>query len=338
VGGAGGRRSALPLAMVAAFLVVAELAVRVVAPSLPEPLRWGAPEDQVKYEQINRLQAEGVRGGVVFTGTSLVDVGVDPARFAALDGLHVPAYNAALAGGDLASVSWWTTHVVIPKLHPRVLVVGLSSRELNPNDPSAAQLAQQFFAGAEVRHIDGHETVLQRLERYGDDVSYLFRYRTDFRTPSNLWGTPEDQVSVYRRSTSPSGWNTTFALGPYAGGPAADRFLATTVLYHDQLGAGELAQLRDLLVTAGRQGIQVVLADMPVTQEYIDLHPHQDADYARYRAAVQGVAATTGVQFVPGGTWATTLFHDPIHLNAAGARQYTALLARTLKPSLPPGV
>ena len=48
-------------------------------------------------------------------------------------------YNASVAGETLPTIADWTTKVVVPRLHPKVVVVGFSSNELNPSVLAPAQ-------------------------------------------------------------------------------------------------------------------------------------------------------------------------------------------------------
>jgi hypothetical protein len=329
------RRGPRPIVVALAVVLVAEVALRLIGPHLPPNQVWAAAEDQVKVDQMKALAKAGVRGGVVIVGTSLTDVGVDPVQLTKLAGLRVPAYDASLAGGDLAVVAWWTTHVVIPTLHPRVVVLGISSREFNPNDRQAVLLGQQFFAAPAVHHLDGNESVFETLERKVDDWSYLFRYRKVVRVPTNLTGGHND-IALDRKFQTPQGMQLAFVSSVYTQGPVMDQFFTSTVTTRYQVGQPQLDALQSLLAALRHDGITVALVDMPVTDHYIALHPHGQADYDAYRQAVGGVVGDSGVWTFPGQVWDPKLFADPIHLNGTGAEQFTNQLAVDLKPLLPP--
>src|SRR3981081_4087421 len=104
------RRGPRPIVVALAVVLVAEVTLRLIGPHLPPNQVWAAAEDQVKVDQMKALAKAGVSGGVVIVGTSLTDVGVDPVQLTKLAGLRVPAYDASLAGGDLAVGAWVEPH------------------------------------------------------------------------------------------------------------------------------------------------------------------------------------------------------------------------------------
>jgi hypothetical protein len=318
------------------MLLTAEVAVRVVASRLPVPQTWSSPEAQVKYGQLRALARGHQTGGVVFLSTSVLDVGVDPAAFAADTGTRLPVFNASVSGANLEELRWWTTRLVLPLLRPRLVVVGLSSREFNGNDPQAAQLAGQFFAAPAVRHLNGDETLLQRLERYGDQTSDLFRYRKSLRTTRTiLHRTTTDLVDLQRRYfTSPQGQELALAGQSYRTSSSLDKLFQSTIVANYHVASSKAAVLAGLLADIQASKAQAVLVDAPVTQAYIDLHPHGSTDYAAYQQALAGVATSTHTPFVPGQVWTTPLFADPLHLNESGAKQLSHVLADRLRTDL----
>src|SRR5258708_27543764 len=72
------RRRAIAVAVL--VLLVAELATRIAAPWLRDPVVWANPEANAKWHQMIDL---GHHGGAhtLFVGSSLVGVGVHPAQF-----------------------------------------------------------------------------------------------------------------------------------------------------------------------------------------------------------------------------------------------------------------
>jgi hypothetical protein len=328
-------RFVVPLAAALVVVVLAELVVRAGASHLPEPQVWNAPEAQVKYDQMKLLNRAHQTGGVVLLGTSLMDVGVDPGLFATQLGRRVPVYDASLAGGTLESVRWWYTHVVVPLLHPKTVIFGFTSRELNPNDPDGLKLEAQFFASPAVHHLAGTESVMEGLEWAGDDVSYLFRYRKLLRRPSETLH-HRTTLDIQRPVISAGGQATSFVASTYNRSPLIPAFFRKTVTYRFAVGlsrvAAVLATLHDIRVS----GASVLLVDMPITSDYIALHPNGWADWATYERAVTSIVSQTGVAEMPAQLWTPAYFADPIHLNGAGAKRLTALLAARIRGTLPP--
>jgi hypothetical protein len=314
-------------------LLLAELTMRVVGPHLQPNQTWADTEDEVKVAQMRSLAQAGNRGGFVFIGSSLADVGVDPEQFIKLAGLRTPAYNAALGGGDLAVLAWWTTKVVVPILHPRVVVLGVSSVEFNANDTYVAGLRALFFDAPAVHHISHDESLLQTLERKAEDWSYLFRYRKVVRDPAKV---RRNVPKLWEKKLqTPLGMYKGFLQRAYVSGPEMDREVSAADTHRYQVDPRLLTSLRSLAQTLHRDGIRLELVDMPITQHYIDLHPRGSADFQGYESAVRAVADQTGTPMMPREIWDTKVFADPVHLNAAGAALFTRQLGDELKPLVP---
>jgi hypothetical protein len=327
-------RILVPVAVALLVIVLAELLVRIGASRLAEPQVWNAPEAQVKYDQMKLLSRTHQTGGVVLLGTSLMDVGVDPALFAAQIGHRVPVYDASLAGGTLESVRWWYVHVVVPLLHPKFVIFGFTSRELNPNDSDAARLGAQFFQSPAVHNLAGTESVLERLEWTGDDVSYLFRYRRLLRRPGELFH-HRTALDIQRPVISPGGQATSFVTSGYNRSPLIPAFFRQTVTYRFEVGPSKVAAAVGTLQDIKASGAGTLLVDMPITSDYIALHPNGWGDWATYEKAMTAIASASGVAEVPAQLWTPAYFADPFHLNGTGALRLTGLLVRRVRGMLP---
>ena len=326
-------RIVVPLAVAVAVVLLAEFAVRAEASHLPEPQRWNAPEAQVKYDQMKLLSRAHQTGGVVLLGTSLMDVGVDPALFAAQIGHRLPVYDASLAGGTLESARWWYTHVVVPLLHPKIVIFGFTSRELNPNDPDAAKLGTQFFESPAVHQLAGTESLMELLDRTGDNVSYLFRYRKLLRKPSEALH-HRTALDIQRPVISPGGQATSFVTSGYNRSPLIPAFFRQTVTYRFTVGPSKVATVLGTLHDIKASDASTLLVDMPITREYIGLHPNGWADWAAYEQAMTSIVSQSGVAEMPAQLWTPPYFADPIHLNGAGARRLTGLLVTRIRGML----
>jgi len=69
---------------------------------------------------------------------------------------------------------------------------------------------------------------------------------------------------------------------------------------------------------------------VPVTDDYVGLHPRGADDMATYTAAIDALAAASGSEVLRPGRWPEDLFSDPLHLNRAGVERLTAELDRYL--------
>jgi hypothetical protein len=228
----------------------------------------------------------------------------------------------------------WTMEVVVPRLRPSVVVIGLSSRELNDRGLDAADAYDLVVGSRGFRNATGDGTIADRLEDRLAGWSYLVRYRTILREPSRWSG----------RKGSPPGARVNelgvlralriFDNATYATRPRFLRATAARSLNDFTIGGREIAALGRLVNRLTARGIRVVLLEMPITDDEIKLHPNGAADYARFEAALaRFVAAHPAVRYLdmrarfPG----TADFRDPHHLNGRGKGRFTQLLASIIK-------
>jgi hypothetical protein len=322
----------IPLAVALLVLLLAELTVRVEASRLAPPLTWLTPEGQVKVGQMRALRAAGKTGGVVFLSSSVLDVGLDPGAFASDSGTKLRVYNGSLSGANMDELRWWADRIVVPLLRPRLIVVGLSSREFNANDPQAQKLAAQFFDSPSVRRVDGRETLGQRVERYAGDISYLFRYRKSLRRPSQVLHQNATIQLQKRYFSSPLGQEMVLSQQSFR--HDLDAEFAATFANQFEVSPSKVAVFDGLLDDLRRTGATVVVVDAPVTQDYINVHPRKQADYNAYRQALRDSATHAGLRTVSFPVWNTTLFADPVHLNERGAQWLALRLSVVLRPEL----
>lgn len=311
--------------------VGAELVVRWRVGELPEPTLWSGPEMGVKEQRIGVLERH--RGAsVLFLGSSTVDAGVDPSRLG-IEEVNRPAYNAATGAGSLDMIDFWARHVAVPRLDPDVVVLGVVSRELNPNNPEFRSLERAFFTSKAVIRLAGRESLLEQIERKVESWSVLVRYRTVLREPSNLWNDGPDG-QTYGEIVADDGQYEGFLGGTYSPSTKVSRFLQRNAVHDFVVGAREIERLRDLVRFVKGSGARVMVVNMPVTADYVDLHPAGGLDYDDYLGSLEEAAATAGAPFVDVGVWPDELFADPVHLNAAGAARLTELLGLELRQLL----
>ena len=97
------------------------------------------------------------------------------------------------------------------------------------------------------------------------------------------------------------------------------------------VGAVNIAILQTMIDSLRHRGIQVVLLAMPITPVAVSFHPRGMEDYQTAMDSFAAIAARSGIAFEQPGIWPTSLFADPIHLNAAGTAQFTSYLAGILR-------
>ena len=323
-----GVRRTVAVAIVAILvLACAEVFVRIRSDQLPPHQIWSSPEMQYKATQIRALQESG-GASVVFLGSSSIDAAVDASAITDPQDPR-PAYNAGLGGGSAAMISTWAREVV-PRLKPRVVVLGLGGRELNPNNKTENDLDRNFFASPAVKHLRGKETTLDTAERHLESWSALFKYRTVMRQPQymeKLFGFGDAPgPNYYGQVVTPSGQHLRFHDVSYTFGPSVRRLYTTRALNHFRVGPRRVAQVRTLLSYLDARGIRVILVNMPVTQDFVDLHPRGRTDYDLVPPVLKGQADAVGATFFNPGVWEQAYFADPGHMNARGSVRFTTLL------------
>jgi hypothetical protein len=325
----GAERSRWRRALVAAVLALlaAELATRIAAPWLREPEVWSNPEANAKWHQMSELEHHG-GADTVFVGSSLVGVGVDPAQYGSTRASARPDYNAALLSSSIGEQTVWLQEFVVPFLHPKAVVIGVSWRELNANDPSLDQADAIFPTIPEVRHALGRESTIEKAERLARSASYLFRYREVLRDPVNMFEqgalTPESAMTA-------QGMTTTALDHQFSDADQAILTRAKDVVGRYALGEGRLSQLASLLQWLHGQGITPVVLNMPMTPVGIGYLPHGQVDYDTYSQRLRDLAGSLGIQCVETGIWPVEQFADPFHVNRQGAHRLTELLAKEVR-------
>ena len=326
-------RNAIPFVVV--VLLLAELTVRAAASWLPDPLFWASWEAQNK---VTAMEALGKRGGasVVFVGSSMVNRGFDPALATKLLGGKRPVFNAAVSGSDLRTEDLWTRKVVVPLLHPDVVVVGFNSGEMNDNWDTSRQLYARLVDSPYGKRISGRGGVLAKTDAWMIDHSYLMRYRTVLRNPVDAVLGRDDKgqaaQAVDHLGTLKLGPN--FARRRYTTGLSVSLATWNDMFHNYRPGGKQAAALDRLVDDLTAKGIRVVIVRMPVTKDIIPLHPNGQADRDRFTRFLAAFVASHPVRFIDaeeaiGG--GTSLFLDPVHMNLEGQRRTTTFVAGVLK-------
>jgi hypothetical protein len=310
-------------------LLVAEVAVRAGESSLPTPRLWSGPEMPVKEEQMAALRTRG-GASVVFMGSSTMDAAADPSRFD-VAGADRPLYNASAGAGSMRMIDIWGRLTVVPALDPDVVVLGVVSRELNPNDAEQARNERAFLESKAVRRLLGTEPALQEAERRVADVSALVEYRSVLRQPRRVWDTVRTgtfRSGEFGEIISDDGQYEGFLHHTLADAGASRERVAQTVLRDFEIGQRQVLTLRGLLAALTERGIRVIVVSMPVAGSYVAAHPGGVSGYREAVAIVEAEAARAGARFVDIGPWPDDLMADAGHVNEQGVERF----ARALEP------
>ncbi len=332
------RPLALLLAATLAILLVGEGAARAASPYLPEPIVYGDETTQAKVAQLDQL-GPGCTD-VVLAGNSMGRDAFDPSAFTTADPEHRRAYNASLDAASPALLRRWLDEEVVPRAHPATVVLTLASLDLN------ARAAATVSARAAYDDAPATGTgALGRLGAWVESHSTLVRYRAELRDPTAL-GDAIGQL----RAGAPLPRLSADGIPGLIGGSGQGlsrlrlhyRHDATTKSFtRDQLLAGytidpaQVADEKALIADLQAAGTTVALVVLPVTADYVALHPRGQADFDAFLAATRQIAADTGAPLIDlhGERGDEQRFADTHHLNADGQAWFTTTLPARLADS-----
>lgn len=321
------RRAPVAVAVALALLASAEGVVRAIEPRLREPLRWSSSEMESKVERMDAFVRAGRRASVVFLGSSMVNAGLDPVRAGRILGRpsELP-FNAAVNGADVRTLAVWAERVVLPRLRPRAVVLGISGLELNDNGITQQRFWDRFAASPAGAVVAGRTNVVERAATWVEERSALVRYRTTLRRPvtavregKQLGGVTATRLGVL--TSMPEFHARSYGIG------AEFRRRTEDESYHDYAIGGLQLRALDRLATMLRaRGVDLLLVSMPITSDAVAMYPRGSSDHERFRREFAAFAERRDLPLEdPGAAFAdhTALFVDPLHLNAKGAAALT---------------
>jgi hypothetical protein len=313
---------------------VAEVGTRLIASNLPPPLLWHSYETQQKVRQMDAI---GRLGGadVVFLGPSLMDSGLEPAIVDANLGGGVVAYNAALASSIPRMTEVWAMDVVIPRLHPKVLVLGVDSYDLTDAGAGRTVFYDAFRRSPGAQQAMGTESLTREVDRWLGRHSALWDHRFQLRDPKTaakaiLGRTPaQDPEAATLEPNGRQSFDQNFQFAVRGHGVDVSRW---------SLGRQDPSATDQLIARARALHISVVLVSMPVTNEFVLKHPHGEADYQTFGVALRALASRDGVVLVDLSQMRDhAYFADEIHLNRNGAQAFSTRISDALRAHHIPG-
>ncbi len=300
-----------------------------------------------------RMRIDGCaekRRDVVFAGGSPMSEGVDPELLGniAWGGSElVDFYNIGLSGGTTSDVYFAVRHACPSP--PRVLVYGITASDLNDSrhEPHGVQSLMTLDDVRDWRATrpDAAEWVTRHYAKgQFSKASSLYRHRYGIR----MWtadtceefvpgSCPESAAEARRQLAihatlqrctgySPTQW---FATRRYSDMKSSG-WVAPPFAYLANYKTGShIEYLHRLLDWADKNTVQVVLIDMPVTE---DLETRHSAEFAEYRRVLSGVAAKRRIIVLRGSEadLDNDHFADLIHMNRAGAEKFCGWLREEL--------
>jgi hypothetical protein len=326
------RRVLVFAAVALAVFVLAEVGARVLGPYLPEPKEWSDQATQTKAAQIEDLDCVDV----VFAGNSMARDGLDPEAFTKADPSGRSAYNAALDAATPDHLQQWLTNEVLPHTQPDSVVVALASFDLSSGN-KAGPLALESYQNA----LQTRPDTTGRIQRWFADHLALVRYRNELRNPANIWRAMGDAAegdeapradAEENKVIGPSGEGLSARPLTYTGPGPASRFLQTELLADYRLDPDQLSSAEDLIRALEQDGTEVTLLALPVTDDFVSLHPRGDEDFEEYLTQMEAIADAAGADFVDLSRerFDDDEFADTHHLNEAGVERLAPLVAERI--------
>ncbi len=322
-----GRRWRQLLVAVVLFLVVAELCTRLIASHLETPLQWDTYETQRKVQQIDALSQHG-GADVVFLGSSIVDDGLEPQVIDQQLGSGVLSYNAGLTASIPRMTLKWAQYVVIPKLHPKVIVLGLDAYDFGAEDPNRTSVYNLYVGSSGARQAMGTDDPIQAADRWLGQVSSLWFHKYQLRDPAAV---------LHAIEGHPAPVDIGAADVDALGRQTEDQFFhwtnaATVTVNGWSLGSQDVDAVKQLISLAQAHHIQVVLVNMPATKEFVAEMPHGQTTYQIFNNEVSSLGRQTGSPVLNYQSVSNhALFKDNIHLNYEGTELVSARLGVALR-------
>ncbi|MEZ5179654.1 MAG: hypothetical protein R2746_15635 [Acidimicrobiales bacterium] len=307
--------------MLAMLLLAGELAARALGP-FPADRTWPDLEAQAKAEHAAAVAASGEREQIVFAGSSIADAAFDPAVVVA-GTPQVTAYSYAQEGSAAATAADFLEAVVLPRVHPDLVVLGLTPNEVNDGGRRQRELEELQRDSRGFRVAAGTPTVADRIDTELTSRSALLAHREVLRNPY--------RIATKRGTTTTSPWNDpetgallrhrdlTYEPPPPATG---DRLARQDAVWGDfSVGGHQLDAVRRLARRAGEDGAAVVVVELPVFRPgfLAQIPDGQDLLDRTHRALValedEGCVVRLDLrdQLQDERYWS-----DPVHVNGAG--------------------
>lgn len=312
-----------PAIAVAFAAGTAELVARSVSNRVPAPRVWHDPVAQLKVAQMDGLRRDGARGGVVFGGSSQVLEGVSPPVVAPSLGRR--AYNAALHRGFLPLTERWLLEEVLPRLRPRLVVLGVGVLDLTDNGVGQYEVVDRFEA-ALARRRD----VSSRLRRRAIDRSAIVRHVLAVRGSSVVLG----DLRI-----GPFGEGLEFAdATEYRLSEKKRAYIEDELLAGYETGPTCLSTLERIVAGIRGTGASVVVVELPHTDELLPMLPGGAAKVEAARHELRRVLTELDVRLIDDlaadpcreRRW----FADCIHFNGRGMRMASEILRDALSGEL----
>jgi hypothetical protein len=316
----------ITLVSVVVALAVGEVALRLAGLRLRPLTEWRNWEIHHKVTAVNDLAREG-GASVVAVGSSMINAAVDPDRLSVLMDRTRPAFNAGLNGAGTRLLELWTLRVILPQLRPDILLIGLGSHEVSSGNSVAKRLLDALLTSTAWRDLEGDGPLGDRLIRWGEKRSLLVRYRRYLGRRRMFRDTPTRRSSTCRRLGTPRA----ILLFRFRSYRSDDRQIEiwNELLNEFEVGGEEMAALDRLITGVRAAGVVPVLVRMPVTEDWVALHPKGTSDFEQFERTLSTFARERAVPYADLAQQFSSHddYADPVHLNGQGLLRFTEILA-----------
>lgn len=322
------------LAAVVAALVLADLALAVVGPSLPEPVLYPTREIQLTVDRLDEVTADGCID-VLVTGNSVAAEALSAQRLADAWGLESGVVS--VLPGSIATVDIdWMNRVTLPRARPGTVVYVASPLMFVPE-----QLAENYGLGIYTRAVATRGGWAGDLHRWAVEHLALARYRLVLAdTEAMVNGARGDLPTDYEDVIEAAGWvlepdGHIRSSGVWSQSPeflAAIRDATALVGEEWRIDPAQGERLRAQFDRLAERGIQVVVVIPPVTDDLERVFPGGPEGFGRYVDAARALGDGSDLLTVDlsAEAYPDELFRDTHHLNQQGSDRLTGEVAEAL--------
>lgn len=305
-------------------VLLAEGAARALVSRFPDaPAEWGTNELPYKRSIVPPGGSD-----ILIVGVSDMDAGVNPGVVDSVVQPDRPTFNGSLGATSLRIVEVATEHIWLPELQPEVVVIGIISRHMNPNDPEIAEIESRFFEAMEVKALLSELSIMEQVDRQFMRWSRLWEHRAHLRSWDALMG---EAVPPWGPVfTADGGQWTRFLDGVYEPSERQFDFIRSASLKDWEIATDWDEPLRRLVEVSRAHGAEVLLLDSPTAADWTMLHPNGQADVDRYRQLVSALADELQTPLIRPPQYPDEYFADVIHLNQQGADELSRLVGRCI--------
>jgi lysophospholipase L1-like esterase len=165
------------------------------------------------------------------------------------------------------------------------------------------------------------------LVRWAEKRSFLVRYRRYLGRSTLVRDTPTRRFTTCRRL----GTLRALLLFRFKSYSIEEQQVRTwrELLNNYEVGSEEMAAFGRLIDGLRAAGVTPIIVQMPVTNDWLDLHPAGRRDFERFEKAMDSIAHQRDVPDVDlmAPFLSIEEFADPVHLNGEGQARFTNLLA-----------